>query len=190
MTNHKSTILKITIFFLVSQIVLIIGLASQGHFDYIRSILVTASLWLLYTFLEARYGLFMNHYVRVVVVISLLCDGFGGYYLNLYATSVIFDKILHVFGSYSFALFAYILVAQLLKYPVTRSFKFFLVVSLGLSIGAFYEILEFLTDTISHPPLPSQPSLLDTDLDLIGDMIGATIAAIHATFKTFINLNF
>jgi len=65
-----------------------------------------------------------------------------------------------------------------------------LVVSLGVSLGAFYEILEFLTDIFSHPIPISQPSLLDTDLDLMGDVIGAVFAAIHAISRTFMDRNF
>jgi uncharacterized membrane protein YjdF len=132
----------------------------------------------------------MNNYIRAVMVLTLVSDAFFGYYLDLYATSSIFDKCLHVFGTYAFSLFAYVLVVQLLDNPVKRSFKFILVVCLGLSMGAFYEIIEFITDSISHPVPPSQPSLLDTDLDLTGDIIGAVFSAIHATFRTFIDRNF
>lgn len=190
MTNDKSTLPKISILFLVIQLVLIFELARSGQSSYARSVMVTTFLWGVYTFLEARYGLYMNAYVRAMVIISILADSFFGSYLDLYTTSFIFDKILHVFGSYSFSLFAYILAIQLLNHSVNRSFKFVLIVSLGLSIGAFYEILEFLTDTFSHPNPISQPSLLDTDLDLIGDLIGAIIAATHGTFRTFMNQNF
>jgi uncharacterized membrane protein YjdF len=190
MTNDKSTLLKISVLFFAIQLVLIFELARSGQASYARSVMATAFLWGMYTFLEARYGFYMNTYIRTIVIISLLSDSFFGSYLDFYTTSFIFDKILHVFGSYSFSLFAYILVVQLLNYPVNRSFKFILIVSLGLSIGAFYEILEFLTDTISHPTPISQPSLLDTDLDLLGDLIGAIIAAVHGTYRTFMNQNF
>jgi hypothetical protein len=55
------------------------------------------------------------------------------------------------------------------------------VACLGLSLGSLYEILEFFTDSISHPVPPSQPSLLDTDLDLVADLAGALLAALHAS---------
>ena len=191
MNHYKwTTMLSINILFFVIQLVIMFGLARQGHFDYIRSVMVTTCLWVVYTFVEARYGLYMNNYVRVLIVISLLSDAFFGYYLDLYATSSIMDKILHVFGTYAFSLLAYVLVIQLLNNPVKKSFKFILVLCLGLSIGAVYEILEFLTDTICHPVLVSQPSLLDTDLDLIGDILGAVLAATHATARTFMNRDF
>jgi uncharacterized membrane protein YjdF len=190
MTNYKLMMLGITVLFLASQILILLGLAGEGHFDYCRSVMVTACFWIVYTLLETRYGLYLNNYIRALMVLTLVSDGFFGYYLDLYATSTIFDKFLHAFGTYSLSLFAYVLVVQLLDKPVKRSFKFILVVCLGLSIGAFYEIIEFITDSISHPVPPSQPSLLDTDLDLIGDTIGALLAAMHATYRTFIDRDF
>ena len=190
MNNDNLTRFSITGLFLVSQILIMLGLAWQGHLDYVRSVMVTTLCWIGYTFLEARYQLYMNHYVRVIMVITLISDAFFGYYLNLYATSFVFDKMLHVFGTYTFSLFAYILVVQLLNNPVKQSFKFILVVCLGLSIGTFYEVLEFITDLISHPVPPSQPSLLDTDLDLMGDVIGAVLSAIHSTYRTFMDDRF
>lgn len=190
MTNDKSTLLKISVLFLAIQLVLIFELAGSGQSSYARSVMATTFCWTLYTFLEARYGFYMNTYVRGIIILSLLGDSFFGSYLDFYQTSFTFDKMLHVFGSYSFSLFAYILTVQLLRHPLSSPFKFIFILSLGLSIGAFYEILEFLTDTISHPNPISQPSLLDTDLDLVGDLIGAMIAAIHGTYRTFMNQNF
>lgn len=190
MNRYKAAMLSITILFLVSQTLIMLGLLGKGHSDYIRSVLLTTGFWVIYTFLDARYQLYLNNYIRALMALTIVSDAFFGYYVDLYATSTVFDKIQHVFGNYSFSLFAYTLVVRLLKNPVPRSFKFILVVCLGLSIGASYEILEFITDSISHPVPPSQPSLLDTDLDLIGNTIGAFLAAIHVMHKTFIDRNF
>jgi len=190
MTNDKSTLLKINVLFATIQIILMFELFRQGQHSYARSVMTTTCLWIVYTFLENRYRLYMNTYIRIIILLTLLFDGFFGCYLDFYTTSSIFDKLLHIFGTYAFSLLAYVLVVQLLKHPVNSSFKFILVVSLGVSLGAFYEILEFLTDTISHPLPISQPSLLDTDLDLIGDAIGANFAALHAISKTFVDPNF
>ena len=186
MSMHNVIKLRIDMLIIVSQSLILLGLAMGLHFDYARSVIVTICFWLLYMFLEARYKLYMNNFVRIIIGVTLVSDSFFGYYLELYARSVVFDKILHAFGTYAFSLFIYILVVQLVKNPINRPLKFILVICLGISIGATYEILEFLTDRFSHPPLASQPSLLDTDLDLIGDVIGAVGAAIHATSKKFI----
>ena len=187
---HNLLKFRIDMLIILSQILILAGLAMGLHFDYVRSVMVTTCFWLIYMFLEARYRLYMNNFIRVMIGITLISDSFFGYYLDLYARSSVFDKILHVFGIYALSLCAYILVVQLLKNPVNRTFKFILVICLGISIGATYEIMEFFTDNISHPSLVSQPSLLDTDLDLIGDVIGAVCAAIHARSWNFVNHDF
>ncbi|MBC8016061.1 MAG: hypothetical protein H7X79_10015 [Sporomusaceae bacterium] len=183
MNHYKLPMLSITALFFIAQILLILGLAEKGHIDYVQSVLVTTGFWAIYLYLEARYKLNMSNYVRIIMLLALVSDGFFGNYVNFYATSTVFDKIQHVFGTYAFSLFAYTLVAGLLKSPVQRSVTFILIISLGVSIGAFYEILEFFTDSMSHPVPPSQPSLLDTNLDLISDVIGALLAAIHVTYR-------
>ena len=181
MNQYKVTTLSITVLFFIIQALIILGLARKGQVDYIRSVLVTTGFWVIYMYVETKYRLSLSNYVRSIMLLTLVSDGFFGHYLDLYATSAVLDKILHVFGTYAFSLFAYTLVVRLLKSPVQRSFTFILVVCLGLSIGTVYEILEFSTDCISHPEPPSQPSLIDTNLDLICDMIGAVLAAIHVT---------
>jgi hypothetical protein len=190
LVKGKWAMVTVTAVFLAAQVAIILALAYKGRFDYMRSVLVTTAFWVIYSLLECRYGLYMSTYVRVLMVLSIFCDAFGGYYLDLYVTSFVFDKVLHVFGTYSFALFAWVLVTQLLAYPLAKPVTFILVASLGLSLGAFYEILEFFTDSISHPVPPSQPSLLDTDLDIIGNAVGALIAALHAISRNFVGRDF
>lgn len=182
--------LTITSVFLAAQIAVMLGLAYNGHYNYIHSVMVTTGFWLVYIFLEARYNLLMNIYVRTLMVLTIFLDAFFGYYYDLYASSFLFDKLLHIFGTYAFSLFSYILVAQRFKTSLPSSVKAILIISLGLTLGTLYEILEFFTDSISHPYPPSQPSLLDTDVDLIGNLVGAVVAAIHAHYRNFEEKNF
>lgn len=179
-----------TVLFLVLQVAIMFGLIGMGSLDFTRSVAVTTCLWMIYTFIEIKYNFFMNNYVRIAVMTAISSDSFFGYYLAYYVTSFVYDKIQHIFGTYAFALFAYVLLVNLLKYPMSKVVKFVFVASLGLSIGALYEIAEFLVDTFSNPIIPGQPSLLDTDLDMICDTIGALLAAFHASSKTFVNEEF
>lgn len=185
MLKRNWAMVTITTVFLAAQAAVVLALAHKGQADYIRSVMATTGFWVAYSFLEARYSLYMNAYVRVLMVLTIFADAFFGYYFDLYATSFVFDKLLHVFGAYSVSLFAYILVAQFQPGPLARPVKFILVAALGLSMGGLYEILEFFTDSISRPYPPSQPSLLDTDVDLIGDLAGALVAAGHASWRNF-----
>ncbi|MBP2631649.1 MAG: hypothetical protein H6Q70_2277 [Firmicutes bacterium] len=190
MEKNKWSAVTITSVFLVAQIAITISLIYKGHSDYSRSVMVTTGFWLFYIFLEIKYQLKMNDYIRVLMVLAIFFDAFFGYCFDLYVCSFVFDKALHIFGSYAFSLFAYVLVMQMQTKPIDKPVRFILVLCLGLSIGALYEILEFIIDNISHPVPPSQPSLLDTDIDLIGDYIGALLAAFHAISRKFINREF
>lgn len=183
MPNPRATILLITLLFLVLELIITMALIANGNAKVIPNVAGLAAAWIIYTLLEIRYGFYMSNYVRVVAMVASLSDNFFGYYLSYYQHSFIFDKIQHAFGTYAFSLFAYVLVAQLLAKPVNRLFTFILVLSLGIALGAVYEIGEFIGDQIGNPDHPSQPSLLDTDLDLIGDTIGAAIAGLHVVFR-------
>lgn len=126
-------------------------------------------------------------YIRSAAVLSILGDGFFGFYLNLYVTSPIFDRIQHIFGCYAMALFFYSLILHFIQIPVQpRLVRFILVVGIGFSIGALYEIIEYMADTLLKPQISNQPSLQDTDLDLISDLVGALIAGIHAVVQAII----
>lgn len=187
MEKNKQAAVTITAVFLFVQAGTMIALLYKGHNEYFRSVAVTTCFWLVYTFLEIRYQVRMSNYIRVLMVLAIFFDAFFGYCFDLYAGSFVFDKALHIFGSYAVSLFAYVLVMQLQAGFIDQRVRFILVLGLGLTIGVGYEILEFITDTISHPVPPSQPSLLDTDIDLIGDFIGASLAGIHAVSRKFIN---
>lgn len=169
-------------FFLI-QVLVMFGLVGKGYPGFVRGTAVPTCLIIIYTFFETKYGIYMSNYVRAVVLVSIICDSFLGQYLEYYLISTVFDKVLHAFGTYSFSLFFYILMIQLLSNPISRSFRFILVVCLGLSLGTFYEIMEFFVDMTTKPAFPGQPSLLDTNLDLVADLIGAITAAIHITFS-------
>ncbi|CUH97649.1 putative membrane protein [Propionispora sp. 2/2-37] len=180
MEQTKKWGIILTVLFIAIQSAIMFGLAAKQELEFLRSAAMTTCLWVVYTAIEMKYGLYMSNYIRVVVMLSIICDSFFGYYLEYYITSSVFDKILHIFGTYSFALFFYFLVIQLLlKKPLNRSFAYLFIVLLGISFGTLYELLEFFVDYTAQPAIRGQAGLLDTDLDLLADTIGALFAAIH-----------
>lgn len=183
MTYLQKSILRITLLFLFIQLSIALALAMKGHSQFIPNVLGPAILWVIYTILEFRFDVYINTYVRSVAMVATVSDCLFGYYCNYYLTSGIFDKIQHVFGTYAAALLVYWLIIRWLKQSYSQVSVFILVLALGISIGAVYEIGEFLGDLINNPVNKSQPSLLDTNLDMIGDIIGAAIAAIHAVYR-------
>lgn len=184
MSNYRKITLVFTGTFLAVLLVLIFILAEQGRNTYAQNIAIKASVWVIYTFMEMKYGIELNQYIRVFVMLVIISDSLIGLYFDLYTTSAVFDKIQHILGSYAFSLFAYTLLCKLTHPVLNRICSFVLVVSLGLGIGVFYEIGEFIGDLVTKPSIPSQPSLLDTNLDLISDVIGSLLGAVHATLVT------
>jgi uncharacterized membrane protein YjdF len=67
----------------------------------------------------------------------------------------------------------------------SKIFRALFIVFLGISIGAIFEIIEFIIDT--HKKEESQRAkmqkgLKDTDFDLICDIIGSALGSIFAYF--------
>lgn len=187
MTKYEQLrLISSAVFFLV-QILLLFGLYAKGYPDFMRSLAVTTYIWIIYSYLEHKYGFYMDNYVRMLVMTAVITDGFFGYYLEYYVSSFVFDKVQHIFGTYAFALFAYVLVIQLAPSRMLgRTFTFVLITALGISIGAIYEVAEFLVDQYANPIIPSQASLLDTDLDIVCDIVGAAIAGAQVAYTGFL----
>ncbi len=183
MGEHARVRLVLTGGCILAQILVMLGLAGQENREFMRGAAWGAILLFAYTLWEIRCRLYMSNYVRALIVITVVADSYAGGYLGYYMTSQIFDKALHLFGTYSFAMFFYILLAQLIiRQPVNRLFTCLFIICLGISLGVVYELLEFAVDTINKPLIPGQASLVDTDLDLLADTVGAVIAAIQLAY--------
>lgn len=187
LTDHKKLLYFLTGLFLLAMTAIIVALAVEERYEFAQNITVKTCLLTVFTWLEMKYTVKIPHTIRTLVLITVLSDSFFGLYMNLYTTSAVFDKFQHVFGSYTFSLFFYNLICQLTRPAISRTFSFIFVISLGLSIGVFYELGEFIGDLTVKPSVPSQPSLVDTNLDLVADLIGAFIAAVHMIIVFQIN---
>ena len=183
--SRKQITILLTVFLIIQLIV--IGLLCSSHPYYVGETIIMIVAFIIISILEIKLKLYLGGYLSGILMITIVSHNFLGRYVGLYNTSSIYDRIQHVFGIYSFALFTYILVNKITGKPdVSRFREFVFIISLGMSLGAAVEIAEFLADTFFHPPVRNQPGLLDTDLDLISNTAGAFIAAFH----WFINLKF
>lgn len=185
MIVKQKTMIKITIGYVLLHLAIAWGVLWQGNSQFVPNIVGPAIVWLVYTGLELRYQVTIDLNVRVIAMIATLTDSFFGYYCNYYLTSGTFDKIQHVFGTYAAALVIYLFIRRWLQQTYTPLSAFILVLCLGLSIGTVYEISEFFGDVLGNSLNKSQPSLLDTDLDLIGDFVGAILAAFHVRYRQY-----
>jgi len=158
----------------------LIEIINRGNRDFICNIVGSTLFWLAYTKCESVYKIKINFYIRLAVVISIISESFFGFYLNFYVISSFFDRIQHIFGTYALALFFYALIVNVRQETIEKKWiEFIFIVSIGIAIGSLYEILEFTADTIMKPQILNQPSLEDTDLDLISNTIGSIFAGIH-----------
>jgi len=112
------------------------------------------------------------------LVISVLGHIFIGKYLNVYHRSIIYDRYLHLFGSFSFALLFFSIINNTMAL-VNEGWIFtsFFIIILGIAIGVLVEIAEFIHDSFSKKDM-YQHGLVDTNLDMIFNVIGSCIAGV------------
>lgn len=87
-----------------------------------------------------------------------------------------------MFGTYTVALFAYSFTKNIMQISFNLKTNIFLYITLlGVSIGTIFELLEFIADITINPSVHNQRGLIDTNLDMAANLIGALIAAFHAS---------
>ncbi len=186
MTGYKRQSIAMLLAVVCIQVAILFGIVSRGNRDFISNIVSSTLFWVIYTVIEQLKGLEIHLFVRTITIAAIISDSLLGYYLNLYVSSPLYDRIQHIFGTYALALFCYAVITNTFRYTITsRWMRYFFVIALGIGVGAVYEIFEFIADLLMKPQIPNQPSLLDTDLDLVSDLIGAFIAGIHAFYTDF-----
>lgn len=162
------------------QTACIIGFIITDNYDYMRMTIGNLIFWLVYIILEFKLKWGIPLYVRIAIILSIISNDVLGEFFNLYVTSVLFDRVQHVFGTYSLTLWSFFIIQQIVKMKfIQRKLLIILFILLSTSLGTFYEIFEFLQDELYKPVIKNQPSLLDTDLDLISNFTGGIIALIH-----------
>lgn len=150
------------------------------HTQYI-GYFISYLLFFTYIALSQRFALGYNDILNTLVVLTGFIHFFFGENLGYYYRAKQFDRLLHCFGTFSFTLFLNHLIVQMM-HPALQpdAFLFVYILSLGTAIGAFFELFEFLADTLFHSR--NQSGLVDTNVDLLFDVIGAMLAAIVAVF--------
>ncbi len=167
--------------FLLSQVIIAIRYLTTGNKMYFQSLLATNILFGLYVAADAVFTIGVPYLIRCLVIIALFIHTFFGYFKDLYTRSQTFDRYLHAFGSFAFALFFYTLFVQLMGASVTPPlFAAVMVMFTGIAVGAIFEIIEFAIDT--KMPVKTQRDLKDTDMDLIFDVFGSVAAGAVAYF--------
>ena len=159
-----------------------IRLAQKKKASYCRHTITGTVLLLSYILADYLFKLSVPKYTLILVMLALLIHTVFGFMFDCYLKSKLFDRYLHAFGAFSFALFLYAIIEAIWN-PITvpTVYSSLFVATLGISSGVIFEIIEFIEDSLSKTR--NQKGLTDTDWDLIADMTGSAIAGIFAFFK-------
>lgn len=142
-------------------------------------------LFIAFLITQNLFGFYVESIIIFICTITVLGHILGGEYLKLYETSIAYDRLLHLFGTFSFTLLIYSVIIETTQ-PVSgpQIYNTLFVIALGISIGTFFELLEFLLDVASKNSKSHQKGLQDTNVDMIANVIGAVIASL--TYMYFI----
>ncbi|TCX51727.1 MULTISPECIES: hypothetical protein [unclassified Dehalobacter] len=148
---------------------------ARKHLKILLGLIITYIGFLFFIWLENKFGFEIYDFVLILVTITIFAHFYFGENLRLYYKTKYFDRYLHLFGTMAFTLCLYLIIIRTLK-PVMspNSVIFVFVVALGALIGVIFELCEFTADMIFKTK--KQRGLIDTDVDLIFDIIGATLA--------------
>lgn len=182
MEKHKRTAIITVLSFIILQIIITVMLILNNRYDVVLGNTFITIVFTVYTYIEFRLNIHMENYIRILLAVVIINHTLVGELFKLYVTSTVFDKVLHLVGTYGFSLFTYTLINQLIFKPSSSKKKEFIIIAaLGISLGTCFETIEFVLDLIMDPVIAYQTDLTDTNFDIIFNTIGAVTAAFHMT---------
>lgn len=167
----------ITVFFAAIMFFTCVAEIKKKKYALAAQTAILLVLFLLFLILQAVFRLRIQAFILFCVMLTLLAHNELGCYLDYYKRSKHFDRYLHAFGTFSFALFFYSLLNHTVSHGrIPKVYTAIFVATIGISLGCVVEIVEFCLDIRKHTK--HQRNLKDTDVDLIADIIGSIVAGI------------
>ena len=121
------------------------------------------------------FSLWVPSYVLLLSMVAIFINCIFGYYLDWFNRSKVFDRYLHAYGTLSFTLLAYCLIRNLFETGGSRAFLSLFTFTTGMALGAVFELIEAAADAKNGTN--NQRGLQDTNMDILGDLIGSLVAA-------------
>lgn len=170
-------------FFILNALVSL-GFLTKVHPNLIANTVATTLFFAGIMLVEKFTSFRLKNYIRLMLLITLISHSLLGEYFQLYYTTGYFDNALHLFGSLSFALFTYELISSFMLIQSSRPIllTFILVSLLGICLGTLFELIEFTLDQLLKER--NQFGLVDTDLDLLFDVLGSLLAGAIASLTS------
>lgn len=173
----------LTILFSIIMLLTLIGFLIRKEYGCIINLIVIYAGYILLVYFENKKKITIKNQLKVLVIITAILHISFGLYFKLYQTTNWFDKGLHVFGTFSITILSFLMLDSCVEFfSKSKIFYFVLLISIGTTIGVFLENLEFILDIILKTK--NQHSLLDTNLDLIFNIFGASLAGIWSIKNT------
>jgi uncharacterized membrane protein YjdF len=138
---------------------------------------ITLSGFLLVSFLFVKLEHKLPSLFDLIFMVAALINA-GGWAWDLYNKPGPYDEIAHFFTMFAITLaFGFLLYRELMESFYDHPVMFVLTIaSLGIAIGALWEVVEWLADFVTPKQIVS--GLFDTITDIILDSAGAVLAAL------------
>lgn len=181
--GYNQLLILMTVIFSLVTLFIIIALIIKKQYPFLIVNIVTYVSYIAFLIVQYMMDFQVETYIIVFVLITIIGNNLIGQFLNFYITSQYYDRYLHLFGSFSFALFFYSMLDKIII-PDIRS-KIYIsifVASIGISLGCILEIGEFIMDIKNNSNKKNQHGLKDTDTDMISNVIGSITAGIASIY--------
>ncbi len=180
---NKEIVIAMALVISIIEIYMIINLYRQKRHEYFFENIGIYGVVLIFLLGQYYFEFQIKGYIILFVLFSIIGHSFVGEYLDYYNKSKYYDRFLHFFGTFSFTLFAYSII-YLIEKPIHYSplYVSLFVTTLGIAMGVLFELLEFAHDTFMKSDIQAQHGLKDTNLDLMGNVIGALLAGVLSFF--------
>ncbi len=157
-----------------------VKLFSQDKKIYAKSALAAYFFYLAVFLAIWIFQIHVPSYLLLLTMLTILGACFFGHYLGGYTKSKTFDRYLHGFGSFSFALLTYCVVDHYVNTGGSLLFRALFVFLTGNTLGVFFELIEMVSD--GKHSVKSQKGLQDTDMDMLFNLMGSLLAGVFAYF--------
>jgi uncharacterized membrane protein YjdF len=175
---HSKTSKILNSLYIIFQSLLIVAFIRQKNSHYAIEAGAILTLYLILIFFEYKKKFSIDNFIRAMLILTLIGNDLIGNYLNIYNMSDSFDKALHFFGAFTFALFAYSLLYKTVGISIkSKLIDFILISSIGITLGTFLEMIEFVIDLTTKAFC--QKGLWDTDMDLLFNIFGSLAAGFY-----------
>lgn len=173
----------VVILFSAVEIFTICGYIGQKKTGRLVENILISVIAVLFVLFKRNLGIQIYDSITVLWLLTILGHTLIGEYFTAYRKSKTYDRYLHLVGSLAFSLFIYSILSSLIKpVPESKIYVAILIGTIGITIGVFFELAEFVSDTVGKKAKyeKNQHGLADTNYDMIFNVIGSVAAAIFA----------